>query len=191
LSPLQGPRDTGGVEHGQNRSRNEDDSVSYWVKIRLKGRPGLRDLSPDDRRPNLGAAHRGRDAAGASAGRWPEAIDYLEHEVPILAESERRNRVRHLDCWRGKLGERLLSEGRPGRRTRMPRSPHRPQERDRQPLQGRSRLCSPRRSRWSGSSRILYIAVDGSAQRPSARRSATGRSHRRRWRFQDVAQMLR
>src|SRR6185369_7903532 len=100
---------------------------------------------------------------------------YLKHELSLLAESDRRNRVRHLDWWRERLGERLLTEIGPSDVREFLRSPS-ARSLPSTATVLRSRPYSRQSSRRSGSPPTLSIApAGGNALTPSARKSATGR----------------
>lgn len=94
---------------------NDDGSVSYRVKIRLKGRPQVSETFSRKTDARIWAQ---RTEAELRRGRSfglrrtvAQAIDhYLKHDLPLLAESDRRNRVRQLNWWRERLGDRLLDE---------------------------------------------------------------------------------
>jgi integrase len=94
---------------------NDDGSVSFRVKIRLKGRPLVSETFSRKTDARIWAQ---RTEAELRRGRSfglrrtvAQAIDhYLQHELALLAESERRNRVRQLTWWRERLGDRLLDE---------------------------------------------------------------------------------
>ena len=94
---------------------NDDGSVSYRVKIRLKGRPQVTETFARKTDARIWAQRTESELrTGRSLGirrTVSQAIDhYLKHELSLLAESDRRNRVRHLEWWRARLGERLLTE---------------------------------------------------------------------------------
>jgi len=95
--------------------KHDDGSVSYRVKIRLKGRPQVSETFSRKTDARIWAQQmevelrRGR-ALGLRR-TVAQAIDhYLEHELPLLAESERHNRIYHLKWWRERLGDRRLEE---------------------------------------------------------------------------------
>jgi integrase len=99
--------------------KNEDGSVSYRVRIRLKGRPAV---SKSFQRKTDARVWAQRAEVELRRGRAfgmrrtvGEAIDhYVRHELPHLAATEQRNRVRQLAWWRERIGDRLLEEIGPG-----------------------------------------------------------------------------
>jgi len=95
---------------------NDDGSVAYRVKIRLKGRP---QVSETFQRKTDARIWAQRTESELRRGRLlglrrtvGQAIDhYLEHELALLAESEKRHhRIRYLEWWRDRLGSRMLEE---------------------------------------------------------------------------------
>ncbi|MBW8875039.1 MAG: site-specific integrase [Acidobacteria bacterium] len=94
---------------------NDDGSVAYRVKIRLKGR---RQVSETFQRKTDARIWAQRTESELRRGRLlglrrtvGEAIDhYLQHELALLAQSEKRHRIRHLGWWRDRLGSQLLEE---------------------------------------------------------------------------------
>ncbi len=98
--------------------KNDDGSVAYRVKIRLKGRPQVTETFARKTDARIWAQHTESELRrGRLLGlrrTVSQAIDhYLQHELASLAESERRNRVRQLGWWQERLGSRLLAELRP------------------------------------------------------------------------------
>jgi integrase len=94
---------------------NDDGSVAYRVKIRLKGRP---QVSETFQRKTDARIWAQRTESELRRGRLlglrrtvGQAIDhYLQHELALLAQSEKCNRLRQLEWWRDRLGSRLLEE---------------------------------------------------------------------------------
>jgi len=95
--------------------KHDDGSVSYRVKIRLKGRQQVSETFSRKTDARIWAQ---RTEAELRRGRLlalrrtvAQAIDhYLEHELPLLAASERPNRIHQLGWWRERLGDRWLEE---------------------------------------------------------------------------------
>jgi hypothetical protein len=95
--------------------RNDDGSVAYRVKIRLKGRPQVSETFARKTDARIWAQHTESELRrGRLLGlrrTVAQAIDhYLQHELALLAQSEQRHRVRQLGWWRERLGSRLLDE---------------------------------------------------------------------------------
>jgi integrase len=95
--------------------RHPDGKVSYRARIRLPGRPQVSETFARKTDARLWAQRREaelRQSRSIPVRRTvAQAIEhYLKHELHLLADSERPNRVRQLDWWRERLGGRVLTE---------------------------------------------------------------------------------
>ena len=98
----------------EERSK-DDGSVVYRVKIRLKGRPQVSETFQRKTDARIWAqrteSELRRSRLLGLRRTVGQAVDhYLQHELVLLAESEKRHRIRHLGWWRDRLGSRLLEE---------------------------------------------------------------------------------